>query len=327
MTDFAAGPRNWLKEYWRRLTGSGLVLLAVVAALTRVEWLAKLVDAKLLDTPAASPSQAAWWLAWCSILLGAFALTSLALARLAFSWLSDAKRFQVANLAYENAIRESFRIVNKLYPVPDRPPCKVLKAHYVIAVDKNGDGWVRQEQQIIAIPDHPLHFWQMFMGVEAEAKEATTLEDIDFSAEDLGGTDIAYLLIKSEPRRKQIALFYLPRITADEKKPRKIRTSYRWRGLMRQLTQKGKEDWTWTMPARGDISEFEFKFFYHPDLGRITCSHVSPHLEPVPKLASIQSEQGWPGWSFKARDVPAEGTQYTFSFRKAGRGEAQAPGP
>lgn len=120
MTDFAAGPRNWLKEYWRRLTGSGLVLLAVVAALTRVEWLAKLVDAKLLGTPAASPSQAAWWLAWCSI--------------------------------YENAIRESFRIVNKLYPVPDLPPCRVLKAHYVITVDKNGDGWVRQEQQITAIP-------------------------------------------------------------------------------------------------------------------------------------------------------------------------------
>ncbi len=86
--------------------------------------------------------------------------------------------------------------------------------------------------------------------------------------------------------------------------------------MMKRLILRGEENWVWVLTPAGRVPLFEFKFFYHPDLGEIHCDQIGVALDCAIDLNRITSEQGWPGWHYKTSDAPGEGTKYELRFRR-----------
>lgn len=313
----AEGIKELVKNYWESLTAVLLGLSTLILALTRIEWIAGRIEVWLKRAePAEIAGLAARYLAIETLLLAVFFLLSLLFAWRRFSARHDASRYRALDLAHKRSVEESFKIVKQLYPASEIPVFVLRRARYTVTLDKNGDFWVQKEEEISAAHDQELHFRTAIIYVEDEAPGVATLEDIEFQVEDLGKTKVAYLLIQNNDRKKEIATFHLPRLKPEEKEPRKIRTRYSWRGGMKRLVEKREEIWAWRMRSRGAIDVFEFKFFYHPDLGSILCTHEEPLLEPKPELRAVTSDSNWPGWSFRAKDAPGE-VVYSFRFKRA----------
>ena len=110
-------------------------------------------------------------------------------------------------------------------------------------------------------------------------------------------------------------MFFLPRVTPIDEKPRDIEFTYIWPGMVKKLLEEAEEDFSLTLKARQAVPQLSYTILFDPALRkkfRFSCEGVSGPVS-APNLREFQSEEsGWVGWKYEARTAPAEGAEYLF---------------
>ncbi len=324
---------QWAGNYWLRLTGTLGAIVAFIGALTRVEWLARVIQSSVpvQEFPIKSGhylinNSAAWCFAAGSILISVLVIASVYL-----SWIflrhpsSAAIKRQIDQLkeAHKKSVDQSAFIVNRMYPTPENFPHKLIKGKYTLTIDRDGTGSYRGEEVIAAAdPTRPLHFWKLNVFTEAEAPGFETLQEIDFRVKSKTN-DVGYLLLENKLHSKRVAIFPLPSMFGGEADRREFETSYCWPRMLTRLISSGEEDWRGTLSSspQAPVEYFEYSFYYHPDLGRIKCEYRGQALGSAVELKEVKTEQGWPGWRLSATGVPGGGVEYAFRLWRVSQHE------
>lgn len=302
--------KKFLITYWKQLT------VAVTSVLIIIGWLQAL-DKVIELVSTLNPSDNI--IAVLVLALVTFIILSLILA--VFNFMSrhqphNDEIFRKVQNEHNIFVENSLKVTNKLYPAEEHPPYYFEKVEVTLTMEKDGSASLRRLEHVRA-HGKPLHFWEQCIHTEAEADEVEFMEDLKFSIQEHNEQhEVSYLLTNNMPHRKRIMVFHLPFVDPIEEQSRIIETNYYWPRMLRRILEKGNEDWEWILQSSREVPLFEFKFFYSPGIGRITCSLLKPppkkSLEKVTPQ-EIKSEQNWPGWLYKAENAPASG--FTYKFR------------
>jgi hypothetical protein len=82
--------------------------------------------------------------------------------------------------------------------------------------------------------------------------------------------------------------------------------------MFRRLLTRGDEEFSLTLDSLIQVSEVEYLFLFHPKLHHtyaLACRRESAEI-PGARLEVKEEDSGWKGWSYQAKNAPAEGFAY-----------------
>jgi hypothetical protein len=305
-------------------SGPILTVIAVVAAVRNLDWLQQKVTALLSSGIGISDHGSIGISPWLSSIVAGLVVGLPALLVALFKAGADTqrrlaeseKRHVQGTRALARTIEHSLIIVRNLYPPDEDPRAHFLEALYTITVDYDGTATVRRNELLHAV-GKPLHYFEHTLSAEPEAPGVEHLDELGFSAKVTQGEgDVRWLTTDDKSHTKTVAIFPLPEVHPDESEPRRIETEYRWPKMLLRLLEKGNEDWSWRLRSSGNIELFEFRFFCHPKLGKISCRLVGKRPQ-THSLTPIKADAGWDGWLYRVENCPADGFQHLLRLEKA----------
>lgn len=226
------------------------------------------------------------------------------------------KKRLVAEKALKDNMQAARRIVHRLFPPEeDNPPFLFEKVERTYMIAEGGDTTVRALYRLKA-HETPLHFWRILISAEPVAPGVDYLDDLHFKLKDREDSDrAAYLVHTDDSHRKELSVFFLPRIAPDGRDSREILFTYAWPGMVSKLLQEGEEEFSLKLKARKSVQEFSYTILFHPTLRRkyhLSCQGLSGAVL-ASNLKEYESEEnGWSGWRYEAQAAPAEGAEYLF---------------
>ncbi|HEX6859186.1 MAG TPA: hypothetical protein VF138_03160 [Caulobacteraceae bacterium] len=209
------------------------------------------------------------------------------------------------------------QIVNRLYSI-DRPRWRFTRVIAKYEIDVDGNGAVELLYDIEAGPV-PAHIWRFSIDADSSADPVQWLDEIDLKVESLDrleGKEVRYLLFRNHPHSKRLAIFFLPEISAGE--TRKVKISYRWPGLARDLLVLGKTNFVHQFNTCDpkDAAEIEYTYLFKAGIGGLEIHNVKPALAGDSLVEVSEAGRGMMGWRYSNRSLPMENRQIGFAITR-----------
>src|ERR1700674_802507 len=151
----------------------------------------------------------------------------------------------------------------------------------------------------------PIHFCEIAIGVNSQADPADYLDNIDFKVHSHDDkNEIVYLPIENDGFRKKVVLYFLPRIEANDPKPRSFTVTYKWPKMLAQMSEIGGEEFTWKFNSVEAIGMIKMSFFLEPGTGKNLAGELAGPNYPGAKIEKA-SHDDWPGFVYEVKNVPA----------------------
>lgn len=320
---------EFLKAHWIKAIVTGFALVTALVTLgDLVEWVRTTVPrGGVVDDESIYHLSDGWSWGIVGVLLGLVAIIWIliwAIQELSKDGDLKAKK-RVAEKSLRGNMQAARRIVYQLFPPEeDNPPFLFEKVERTYLIMKGGDTTVRAFYRIKAHRT-PLHFWKIWLGAEPVAPGVDYLDDLHFKIKDCVVRDrVAYLVHADNSHRKELSVFFLPRVAPDDKDFRDIEFTYVWPGMVRKLLEEGEEDFSLTLKAGQAVPQFSYTILFHPSLQRkyrFGCEGVSGSVLSSNLKEFESQENGWKGWRYETQSAPAEGAEYLFRLtcrQKAG---------
>jgi len=315
--------RSLLQRYWKEVAG----VVAAVALLLKLDRLVaairEAVAVGLVPGGSGRFLLSAGWGWGLAIAAVALAASSLLCVRLAFEVHALQREQRTSAAITEKTLsgmmRAANRIAYQMYPLAERPPFAFEKVSRSYHVDANGDTRVTASYSIRAY-ERPLHFWTLWLAAEPEAPGVDFLDSLDFKIRDLAGEDrVAYLVRRNDSHRKEISVFFLPRISPEEP-ARTIVFSYTWPRMVQRLLLKGEEEFYLELDSRTPVSLLEYSIYFHPKLQaeyKLGCTPDGIKVGNELLEEVLLAESGARGWRYSVTNAPAGG--FSYHLRVAAR--------
>lgn len=209
------------------------------------------------------------------------------------------------------------RIAKQLFPGATMATKKVLSCKQVYTLYKDGD-CQSTEIMVVTAHDKDVHFMEKFIAVEEEALPKDFPDDINLKV--TSGTpnrNVAYLISGNEQRRKNVMVFFLPRIQSGAADAREVRITYFWKGFFRRLVTRGEEIFETTIKTVEPVPRVEYEFWVAPDAGVLSCTNIGQVINENDAerevLVQLEAdERGMRGWRYIATNFPLH---HTSRFR------------
>lgn len=144
------------------------------------------------------------------------------------------KEHQRLRNAYRASHETLTRVVEELYPAKEGLRHHLESMYSRAVILSNGDAEINETYVIYPCSKLPIHFWKTTTWVDPESAEMPFIGDIKLAIEDLSGkTDVTYLPLLDEGRKKILCVFFLPEISPNQK--RAIKVTYSWPGYVPHL--------------------------------------------------------------------------------------------
>ena len=210
------------------------------------------------------------------------------------------------------------KIVHQLYDI-DRPRWRFtsVDGKYNTAKDWNSEV---ELDYVIEAGSQITQVWRYTITADNSADPIEGLEDIDFRIEQVNskpGNEIAYLLYRDEPRRKEIAVFFLPGLNPGES--RHLRLRYQWPGMAKDLDTVGHTEFGHQFKTCDplDRANLCYEYIFDEALKPLTCERMRPHMDGD-SLTPI-NKSGKVGWKYEAKNALVEGRELYFAIKRAER--------
>ena len=324
--DFVLGPiKSFFATYWKALAWAFGVVFFGFTVWKNIGTLAKYLSPYLSrnfqslgqGTPQVSENTAllvAWGLLFLLLMFLVSIFLGVMLARQKKQSQDSTGRNDRLKQSFDQMVDSCRQIVRQTYPGQDKSPaynCEKVKV--TVTIDRNGDGIVEEELTMKAA-GKALHYWPYMIFADGNAAAVEFMSDLKFEIKENNGVHKAlYLLTKNEPRKKEVAIFHLPRVDPLENEDRRIWIGYKWRGLFTTLLEENKDEWAYELRSNNSVPYFELKIIYHGDLGTLGCNLIGKN----PGAHILRAiDNGFPGWQFKMDNAPANGFVYEFQLSR-----------
>ena len=213
----------------------------------------------------------------------------------------------------DRMIDNAYEIFDKIYPEGEEPAFVFSRVEVNVKIDQYGNATIERFFEL-KTTDRPLHYLTYEMS--ADDDPADFLTDLEFIVKErTKGFEVLPLQKSNSLRKKEVAIFFLPKVDPGEESPRQIEISFKWKGMFKKLLERNRDRWQTTLRGQGSVPKFTVNFFFHPDLGQIRVRLIS--RKPKGEIQRNLAEwQGWNGWNFDFVNAPANESKWNFELSK-----------
>jgi hypothetical protein len=297
------------------LYGWPVILLGVVWLIVEVSQFADPLFSHAIELPAPtkevpnpSPNvHLAFRAAFFLMLIAIAVLSTLWLRQIALPSSSRAKR-ELSGLV--GAIN---KIVHGLYRIDDQTRWSFTRVRANYFINGNCDGRVVLEYELKA-GQKPAQVWRFKFNADETAKAIDWLDEVDLKVELINpvqDAELKYLLYNNSPRKKEIAIFFLPEIQPNES--RTVKISYSWPRFAADLLEKGSTEFQIEFKTvdPGDLADVQYDFEFASSLGPMNFDQIGPKDAPLVAIA-MDGRNGRFGWRYSHPSLSMNGRTLKF---------------